>query len=143
MGVGAPLVALALALVMKPFAESRTDALLARASLFTTILVFLLFVAVVSASHQLGLSWRSYPVRLSSGLVAWVCSGFLSDTLHAYWRTAGHFTWLEDIHIVVFQLVTVLWCVAFWLPERASAPPRGTEKLRLETLRRGLEYGQR
>ena len=143
MGLSAPLIAAIMALLMKPAAETRMDGLYARASLFTTILVFLLFVGVVAASHQLATGWRSHAMRVSYGLVIWVSVGFVTDTLHAYWRTLGHFTLLENVHIVAFQGVTVLWCVAFWLPERVMAPLGKDEIIRLESVQRRLEYGQR
>ncbi len=145
MGASAPLIAGAMASLMKPAAETRLDVSLARASLFTTILVFLLFVAVVAASHQLGLGWRTYVMWESYGLVIWVSVGFLTDTLHAYWRTLGHFSLLENVHIVVYQLVSVYWIVAFWIPERATLPRALSESevLRLASLKSRLEYGQR
>lgn len=143
MGVSAPVIAGTMALLMKPVAETRVDGIYARADLFTTILVFLLFLAVVVAAQQLGTGWRSYAMRVSYGLVTWVSVGFLTDTLHAYWRTLGHFSLLENIHIVAFQLVTVLWCIAFWLPERIMAPVGKEEIMRLESVSRTLKYGQR
>lgn len=143
MGMSAPLIAGCMAVLMKPVAEMAIDVIYARASLFATVLVFLLFVAVIVAAHQLGTGWGSYAMRVSYGLVTWVSVGFLTDTLHAYWRTLGHFTLLENVHIVAFQVVTILWCVAFWLPERVVVPMSNEEKSRLESVRRRLEYGQR
>ena len=82
-------------------------------------------------------------MRVSYGLVTWVSVGFLTDTLHAYWRTMGHFSLLEHVHDVTFQLVTILWCIAFWLPERAVAPLGKEVIIRLESVKRRLEYGHR
>lgn len=138
MGASAPLVAFAMAWLMKPAAETRLDAWAARASLFTTILIFLLFIAVVMASHQLGLGWRSYAMRESYGLVVWVVVAFLTDTLHAYWRTLGHFTSLENVRIAVFQLVSIYWVIAFWFPEPALAPITSENITQLEALQRQL-----
>lgn len=143
MGVSAPLIAGAMALLMKPFAETPMDGIYARASLFATILVFALFIAVVMAAQQLGTGWRSFAMRVSYGLVTWVSVGFLTDTLHAYWRTLGRFSVLENAHMIAFQLVSILWCIVFWRPERVMAPIGEEEKNRLESLRRRLEYGQR
>ncbi len=143
MGASAPVIAGVMALLMKPAAETRLDEIYARGSLFATMLVFLLFVAVVTASFQLGLGWRNFAMRVSYGLVVWVCVGFLTDTLHSYWRTLGHFSLLENVHIVVFQIVTIFWGIALWSPEMVITPANDGEKTSLETLRRRLEYGQR
>lgn len=142
MGATAPIVALVMALLMHPAAETPLDAWAARASLFTTILVFLLFIAVVVASAQLGLGWRSYAMRESYGLVVWVVIAFLTDTLHSYWRTLGHFTLLENVRIAVFQLASVYWIVIFWLPEPELVPITLENKNRLEAVQRQLEYGK-
>ena len=142
MGATAPLVALGMAWWMKPAAETALDAWEARGSLFTTVLVFLLFVAVVVASHQLGLGWSSYAMRESYGLVVWVVVAFLTDTLHVYWRTLGHFTLLEDVRIAVFQLASLYWIIAFWLPESVPAPITSENLNRLASVRRQLECGQ-
>ena len=142
MGATAPLVALTMALLMHPAARNRLDTWDARSSLFTTILIFLLFIGVVAASHQLGLGWQSYAMRESYGLVLWVMAAFITDTLHAYWRTLGHFTLLENIRIAVFQGVSIYWCIAFWLPEPEPIVMTPENINRLEVLKRQLEYGQ-
>lgn len=139
----APLAATAMAWSMQPAADSRLDAVFARASVFTTVLVFLMFVGVVMASRQLGLGWRSYAMRESYGFIVWVTIGFITDGLHAYWRTLGHFTLLENVHIAVFQLAAIYWIIMFWLPE-LIAPTMSVENISLlATLQRRLEYGER
>ena len=119
LGVGliAPMFAAGMAWFMTPAAESRLDAIEARGSLFTTILICLLFTSVVLASQQLGVAWGSHMMRESYGLVLWTLIAFMTDTLHAYWRTLGHFTLLENIRIVGFQLSLIYWSIAFWRPE--------------------------
>ncbi|WP_263384138.1 hypothetical protein [Granulicella arctica] len=143
MGAIAPVIALVMALSMHPAADSKLDDLFARASVFTTVLVFLMFVGVVVASRQLGLGWRSYAMRESYGFIAWVTIGFLTDGLHAYWRTLGHFTLLENVHIAVFQLAAIYWAFIFWLPEPAAPQIVPGNKDLMEALKGRLEYGQR
>ncbi len=142
-GTIALFIALGMAWSMHPAAGSELDALFARASVFTTVLVFLMFLGVVIASRQLGLGWRSYAMRESYGFIVWVTIGFVTDGLHAYWCTLGHFNLLENVHIAVFQLAAVYWTVVFWLPEPAESPviPESTDSL--EALGRRLEYRQR
>ena len=142
MGTSAPLVALAMAWLMKPAAETRLDAFAARSSLFTTILVCLLFTAVLLVSQQLGLGLRSHVMRESYGFIVWTLVAFVTDTLHAYWATMGHFTLLEDVRIVVFQGTLLYWAVAFWLPEPAVEKLPIPAKLRLDELASRLDYAQ-
>jgi hypothetical protein len=114
-----PIFATAMAVMMTPAAPSLLRALGARANLFTTILICFLFAAVVRGSQRLGLDWRSHIARESYGLTLWTLGAFVTDTLHAYWRTMGHFQALENTRIVFFQASLVFWCIAFWLPEPA------------------------
>jgi hypothetical protein len=142
MGTAAPVVALIMAGMMKPAAETSLDAWLARASLFTTILVCLLFTAVIMSSIQLGLGLRSHVMRESYGFILWNLVAFATDTLHAYWRTMGQFGALENVRIVVFQTALIYWSVAFWLPEPAVAPVTLDTINKLDDLAARLEYAQ-
>ena len=138
MGAVAPLAAFCMAWFMTPAARTRLDAWDARASLFTTILICLLFSGVAAASQQLGLRWRDYAMREGYGLIAWTLAAFFTDTLHAYWRTMGYFSAVEYARIAVFQAVSIYWTIAFWLPESAPAPLSSEAMARLEALRSRL-----
>lgn len=115
--IAGPVVAGIFAGLMTPAATTTLNALAARASLFSTVLICFLFVAVVKASQRLGLDWRSHVARESFGLTLWTLVAFITDTLHAYWRTMSHFQDLENLRIFVFQGALLFWCVAFWHPE--------------------------
>lgn len=115
-------VATVLTATITPATTSFLDELLARSSLFSTVLVCFLFFAVVRATQQLGLDWRSYTARESLGLTVWTVGAFATDSFHTYWRTAGHFGALEHIRMVIFQGVLLFWCIAFWLPEPGGLP---------------------
>ncbi len=140
MGATAPVVALVMAWAMKPAAATKLDGWEARTSLFTTILICLLFTAVMAASQQLGLGWRSHVMREGYGLTVWALVAFVTDTLHAYWRTAGHFAALEHVRMAFYLGSLVYWAVAFWIPEREPAPAGTDTNKSLEALGRRLDY---
>lgn len=117
-----PVLAAVLTGLMSPATITALDAIAARANLFSTVLICCLFVAVVRASQRLGLDWRSHVARESVGLTLWTVASFLTDTLHAYWRTLEHFGDLESFRIAAFQTALLFWCVAFWLPEPKAKP---------------------
>ncbi len=142
MGITAPIVAGLMAALMHPAAATVRDAWLARASLFTTVLISLMFTAVLLTSQQLGLGLRNHVMRESYGLMVWTLVAFTTDTLHAYWRTMGQFTALEDIRIVVFQGTVLYWAIIFWLPERTVAPPSPVVIKELQDLISRLDYPQ-
>ncbi len=122
MGVLAPLTAGLMAWQMTPAASSALDAWDARASLFTTIVVCTLFSAVLFVSQQVGVGWRDLVLREGYGLIGWAIVAFVTDTLHAYWRTSQHFTALEHVRMVAYLGSLVYWMVVFWFPERVIAP---------------------
>jgi hypothetical protein len=111
------LAAALLATSVTPATSNLLDELSARANLFSTVLVSFLFVAVVRATQKLGLDWRSFIARVSFGLTIWTLSAFVTDSLHAYWRTMGHFGTLDNTRVAVFEGVLLFWCIALWLPE--------------------------
>lgn len=134
------LVALFLALKITPAAETTRDALYSRASLFVTILVTGLFTAVMGISQQVGVSWRNILIREGPGFLLLNLVSFVTDTLHAYWRTAEHFGDLEHVRMGVYLATLGYWIVVFWLPERAQAVVDEDTKKRLRDLRSRLEY---
>lgn len=142
MSLIAPVVAFVMAWFMTPAAETRLDAIEARASLFTTILICLLFTAVILASQQLGVAWRSHVMRESYGFVFWTLVAFVTDTLHAYWRTLGHFTLLENVRIACFQISLIYWSIVFWRPEPERPVMPQSVKNDLENLASRIEYAQ-
>ena len=137
----APLIALLMASVMKPAAQTRLDAWDARVSLFTTVFICLLFTSIMAASQQLGLAWRSHVMREGYGLTVWVLVAFLTDTLHAYWRTAESFTALEHIRMMAYLGVLSYWILAFWVPEKAQTALPSDMLERMKTLGLPIDYG--
>ena len=124
---------------MTPAATSQLDASDSRASLFTTVVLCILFAAVLVVSQQVGVGWRTQVLREGYGLIAWALVAFVTDTLHAYWRTVEHFTELEHVRMVAYLGSLMYWMVVFWLPERVLLSPDGSVNKRLEALRRELE----
>ena len=139
MGLSAPVFAGLMAWRMTPAASSALDAWDSRASLFTTVVVCLLFTAVLLVSQQVGVGWRSLILREGYGFIVLVIVAFVTDTLHAYWRTVEHFSELEHVRMVAYLGTVVYWTVVFWLPERVMTIPDGSANKRLEALRRELE----
>ena len=100
-----------LALYLRPVAESSLDAIYARCNLFMTLLVCFMFLAVVRASQRYGLAWNQHTQKLGYGLLCWNICSFITDTLHYYWATFGHFLGLEYVRIGSFQLATLYWII--------------------------------
>lgn len=142
MGLIAPIVAGIMAWQMTPAASSKLDAWESRASLFTTVVLCVLFAAVLFVSQQIGVGWRTRVLREGYGFIAWALVAFVTDTLHAYWRTIEHFTALEHIRMVAYLGSLVYWMVVFWSPDRVMEPLDGSANKRLEALRHELELRQ-
>ena len=136
----APAVALAMACFMTPAAETALDAWYARASLFITLYICLLFTSIMAASRQLGLAWRSHVMREGYGIAALVLAAFVTDTLHSYWRMAGSFSTLEQMRIVVYLGCLLYWIAAFWVPERAHGALPSEVRERLKALGVRMDY---
>lgn len=139
MGLLAPVIAGLMAWQMTPAAASPLDAWDSRASLFTTVVICILFVTVLLVSQQVGAGWRSLALREGYGFIALVIVAFITDTLHAYWRTVEHFTELEHVRMVAYLATVGYWMVVFWLPERIVSEADANAKKRLAALRRELE----
>ncbi len=139
MGLCAPLLAGMMAWQMTPAATSAVDAWASRANLFTTVIICVLFSAVMLISQQVGVGWRDLVLREGYGLIGWAIVSFITDTLHAYWRTIEHFSQLEYLRMVAYLGSLIYWIVIFWLPESSTMPLTGHENKKLQALRKGLE----
>lgn len=140
MSLFGPVVAGIMAWQMTPAATSALDAWDSRASLFTTVVLCVLFSSVMVVSQQVGVGWRNLVLREGYGLIGIAIVAFITDTLHAYWRTIEHFSQLEHLRMVAYLGVLAYWTVVFWLPERVMEPLDGSADKRMEALRRKLEY---
>lgn len=138
-GVGSGIVAALMSWAMTPAATSRVEALEARADLGATVVITLFFTAVLVVSHQLGLSWRSFILREGYGVAIWSIFAFITDTLHAYWRTAEHFKLLDQLQVLGYLSVLAFWIVVFWLPDSEPLVPTDQEKRSIESFLQGLE----
>lgn len=138
-GVVSAIAAILLGWAMTPAASSHLEAVEARVDLGATAFITMLFTAVMSSSHRLGLSWRNLLLREGYGVAAWSVTSFLTDTLHACWRTAEHFTLLERLRIVLYLCALVYWIVVFWIPESIPLVPDSDEETGIESLLRRLE----
>ncbi len=118
-------VAAAMAAWIKPLAETPMGAWSVRGNLFTTLLVCLTFTAILSASSQFGLHWRSHVMRVGYGLTVWSLASFAVDALHGYWGATNHFQALEHFDIAVWEASLVYWLGALWIPEETpqEVPP--------------------
>lgn len=98
---------------VQPAALTQLDSLFARSNLFLTSLVCMTFTGIVFSSRRYGLSWSTRAEHIGSGLGFWTAVSFVSDILHAYWRTMPYFDILETVRTISFQLVLVYWIARF------------------------------
>ena len=138
-GIASVLIGILMGLWMTPLSTSRLDAWESRVDLGATVLITLLFTAIMVFSERLGVSWRSVILREGYGVAAWSVCSFVTDTLHAYWRTAEHFTILEHLRVVLYLGALGYWMVIFWLPEPPTLVLDEATKRSIESLRRQLE----
>lgn len=130
------IVATLLAAHMQPAVRTSLEDYEARASLFTTVLVFLLVASIVAASKRGGVGWNNWAIRVSVGMFFWVTTSFVTGTLSSYVGTLGHFLLLQFIQIIGFQGSLIYWAIAFWLPEKRSAVMSESDMVMLEQLRK-------
>ena len=139
----APVIGAGLAWSMTPAARRSIDAWDARANLFITVTICLMFSAVMVVSRHVGAGWSSLLLRFSVGLVVWSLVSFVTGTLHSYWRMIDHFSLLESFAGIVYLLVTLYWIVIFWIPDLGlPAPPSRSEQERLRSIGNRLGKNQ-
>ena len=133
--------AAALAWAVKPYAPTALDLWTIRGNLFTAMLICLLFTAVVAASQQFGLGWRTHVMQEGYGLTVWALTGFIVETLHGYFGAVRHFSSLEHTRMMVWFGSLLYWTVLFWLPESSRSSPTPVQKKQYRGLQKELQFG--
>ena len=120
-----------LATMMGPPQAKGIDLWDARITVFTSLLVCELFIAMSAAANRLGLQQRSYVFVIAGGFSAYTLCSLLEEFGHAILGWDRDFVVLVHIRMVVYLLVLVYWMVLFWHPEKERAPlsPEMTEYL--------------
>lgn len=129
--VGAGVLALTLTWAVHPRALTPAGVLEIRGQLFTSILIGVVFTAVLLLSQQMGLHWRSHVMAVGYGLTAWALISLTLDLLHGYWGRYHYFLALEHIRMVAYLGIFLYWSVALWRdePESKLATPEMHETL--------------
>jgi hypothetical protein len=121
-GAAGTTVALALACMVSPPAPSQVEVLELRGDLFTSLLVFELFVAVSLASNRLGLGWRNHIMAISQGFTIWSVVATLVDSLHSYFGTSRLYEGADYLKFTVYLGVLTYWSVQLWREEPVRQP---------------------
>jgi hypothetical protein len=122
------IVALGLSYAVHPSTDTSLNDWMVRGSLFTSLLFCELFLAMMLASHRLGLVWRNHVSSLGQGLTAWALISTIVDTAHSYFPVnsyfgpSHHFSMLEHIRIYAYLGALGYWVVTLWLPEPERRP---------------------
>jgi hypothetical protein len=141
-GIGAAgaIVAMALAWGAHPSAPTWLEASTIRSSLFTSILICELFIAVLMASQRLGLMWRNHVMRLGQGLTLWAIVCFAVDAAHTYYGGVRNYKLLEHLSIFAFLAAQIWWIVSFWAAEPARKPLSPEMQRYLVDLHQRVQY---
>lgn len=117
--------ALVLSLSVTPHAFSQAGVLEIRGQLFTSILISVVFTAILFISQRVGFHWRSHVMSVGYGLTAWSVASMTVDLLHGLWGRSLHFTGLEHARMAVYLTILLYWSWALWQnePERELASP--------------------
>jgi hypothetical protein len=123
-GLAGAVIALCLAYAVNPSAPTSLTAWGIRAYLFTSLLFCELFLAMMFAAQQLGLTWKNHVMGLGQGLAAWALVTAMIHTAHTYFGATNSrtFVQLEYVRILVYIAAVMYWIVTFWLPEPERRP---------------------
>lgn len=121
-GLGAVLLAAALAWFVSPPSAHVLDRWEVRGNLFTSLVICELFVLMSITANRLGLGWRSHVMALGQGLTAWALIAVLIDALHSYFGTEREFTTLEHLRMTVYVAALGFWMVQLWVDEPERQP---------------------
>ena len=139
-GLGAVLLAAALAWFVSPPSANVLDRWEVRGNLFTSLVICELFVLMSITANRLGLGWRSHVMALGQGLTAWSLIAVLIDALHSYLGTEREFTTLEHIRMTVYVAVLVFWMVQLWIDEPERQPISSDLQQYIVALHRRVKY---
>jgi hypothetical protein len=111
--------------MLTPPAMNRMDLLVARADLFTDLVVCELFILMLLTAKHFGLGFRDHVFALVTGWSGWVMAAMLVDLWHGYLGTHFYFDAIDNVRKLACLAALVYWMVQFWRdePPRQPLPP--------------------
>lgn len=110
--------AIALSLAITPTNQHGISIWATRSSMFTSLLVCALFLAMISAANRLGLQWRGHLMVLSQGFTFWAAIALICDIAgqSTVWRQ--HMFVFDEIRSAANIAATAYIAARFCTPER-------------------------
>lgn len=106
-----------------PAATNSVDAMYFRLSLISSLSVLFVATVTFSLANWYGAFWLRGDFYRFSGFLVWAAASALTDTAHAYWRTASHFEVIDLVRALFSQSVVMYWIItAYVAPANAHAP---------------------
>ena len=89
-----------------------------RATVFTSLLTCMTFLAMSAAVNRLGLFWSDHVMALGQGLASWSLVALLDNVVQyaSAWR--GDFVLFDRLERFTYLGVLSFWIVSFWRSER-------------------------
>ena len=112
-------VALGLALLVVPPAQTHMEQVEIRADLFTSLLTCELVITMMMTSTTLGLGWRNHVMAIGEGMLVWSTVEVIADSLHSYFGFNQYYAVPEYSANLVYIGALVYWCIQLWKEEPA------------------------
>lgn len=94
-----------------------------RTSLFTSLLMCELCVALSAYANRLGLQWKTHVLAITQGYTAWAMISVIGDAAFAATGWHRNFAIFDQIRMIVYIGVLVYWSWALFCAEQRKPAP--------------------
>lgn len=115
-------VAAGMALELAPPGDKGIELWTERSSVFTSLLICEMFLAVSAAANKLGLPWRSHIMALGQGLTLWAIVALIVDVTHVLTGWRRDLPVLDLSRNLTYLGAVIFWALAFARPAEARTP---------------------
>jgi hypothetical protein len=90
----------------------------ARATIFTSLLTCVTFLAMIAWTNRLGMPWAGHVMALGQGLTVWALVALSANVVNYASRWRKHRAAVDHAGMITYLAVLAFWSVAFWKPDR-------------------------
>ena len=112
------IVAAAIALAITAPGKSGLDLWSIRSSMFTSLLICEVFLAMITTANRLGLRWKNHVMALGQGLTVWAVVALLGDVALFLTKWKAGVILVDDVRGCAYVSAVVFWALSFARPER-------------------------
>ena len=126
--------------LMSPRGVTGLDSWDERVTLFTSLLVCEVYVAITITANRLKLRWSDHVAALGHGVALWSAAAVIGDVVHALDGWTATFTNSDKARMIIYLGILLYWIYSFRRPEQGNTSGKEEIERMLESYKASVSF---